>query len=317
MNIGRVEPNVKRKSQSGFILTLELMILMTVLGIGLLIGFISVRDAVFKYYIVEQSKEIFVSDANDVNLGRSIGFDEHEAPLLVFVDRSQTENFRSLLGVRDDRFTSREPVYYTLPNCQGDPCMKLPSDEDADSQGIDFLPNTGSVSYLYALQGGPTYGVGAGNDNRVKGALYRSGAQSCPVDLLASPIGSRWMSQKVVSGEPCEAFVLPIAIATTTPDPACLLGAVVVPNGNGNGNGNGTTTAALDCCPEGSELRGSGLNALCIAEEVLVLAESVPNPNIPTTNVLDGLVAPFSVNLPMDNDPDTWIYTPPRSENGS
>lgn len=301
MRIHKSEPRVKPQQQGGFVLTLELMLILTVLGIGLLVGFVAVRDALFKYYVSEQSKEIYVSDANGVTIGRNVGFDEHEAPLLVFVDRSQTENFRALIGVRDDRFTSREPIYYTLPNCQWDPCMKKPGDEDADSQGVDFLPGTGSVSYLYALQGGPTYGVGAGNDDRIKGALFRSSAQSCPVDLLASPIGSRWISQKVVSGEPCELFVLPIGVSNTLPDPSCLIG---------------NPRDALDCCPEGSELSGDGRNRICIAQEVLVLAESVPNPNIPTTNVLDGLDAPFSVNLPIDNDPDSWVYTPPRSERG-
>ena len=179
--------------------------------------------------------------------------------------------------------------------------MKGPSDEDADSQGVDFLPGTGAVSYLYALQGGPTYAVGAGAGDRIKGALYRSSAQSCPVSLLGT-LGSRWNSQKVVSGEPCEPFVLPIVISTSIPEPSCLVEPSADP---------------LNCCPEGAELSGDGRNAVCIISEGLVAAESVLNPNDPTSNVLDELQSPFTVNLPIDNDADSWTYTPPRSEIGS
>ncbi|MGJ8690540.1 MAG: hypothetical protein ACSHXZ_13585 [Gammaproteobacteria bacterium] len=271
--------------QGGFILTLELMLILTVLGIGLLVGVVAVRDALFQHYASEQSKEIYVSDANDTRIGKTIGFDEHEAPLLLFVDRSQAQNNRVLLGVRDDRFTSREPIYYTLPNCQGDPCMKRPSSEDIDNQGVDFLPGTGAVSYLYALQQGPTYGVGAGSSDRLKGTLYRATEQSCPVTLVGAVLGSRWISQKVVSGEPCEPFVLPLPTVDAT---------------NSNKN----------CKPKDL------LAGVCIESGGLVLAQSVADPSLPGINVLDGLTAPFSVNLPIDNDPSAWHYTPPRSEVG-
>ncbi len=202
-----------RNRQRGFIITVELLLIVTILVIGSIVGLVAIRDALVKRVESQRSQEVVVQDANGVAMGKAIGFDEHEAPLIPYIDRTappalpdpQHRNFRAFLAVRDDRFTSREPVYYSGDNCTGTPCLKTASDEDTDSFGIEKTEETGSVSYLYALQQSPVYAVGA-STNHVPGFLYRSMPQACPVD--AGAIRSRYLSQRVVSGSPCEPFAL-------------------------------------------------------------------------------------------------------------
>ena len=195
------------KKQGGFIITLELILLITILVIGTLVGIVAIRDALFKQYVSSQSDKTIVADDNGIPLGEAIDYDEHDAPRIFYIDRSEADNKRVLIGVRDDRFTSREPLYYRGASCQGDPCIKTTSDEATDNVGIDGVVASGSVSYFNALQGFPNYGVGR-SENGLPGRLYRETPQQC--DINQEEIGSRWVSQKVVTGEPCELFNLEI-----------------------------------------------------------------------------------------------------------
>jgi hypothetical protein len=200
----------QRVKQKGFIITIELILISTVLVIGTFVGVVAIRDALFKQYIQKQSRDVYVTDSDGRVLGKAIDYDEHEAPRIPYIDRTVEpaspdpahRNYRALIGIRDDRFTSREPVYYDGANCTGTPCIKAPSDETADNVGIDNLSATGAVGYIYKLQDGPTYAIGRSPDG-IKGYLFRETANSCPV----SPelIQSRYISQKVVTGSPCEA----------------------------------------------------------------------------------------------------------------
>ncbi|WP_439861540.1 hypothetical protein [Pseudomonas sp. MBLB4136] len=194
-----------RKTQGGFVITVELLLLITILVLGTLVGIVAIRDALVKRYVSQQSQKAIVVDAQGKVLGEAADFDEHDAPRLFYIDRSQSNNYRTLIGIRDDRFTSREPLYYAGNSCEGDPCIKTVSDELSDNSGVDGVSGSGSVSYFNALQGQPNYAVGQGASG-LPGALYRETAQSCPI--AAADIGSRWVSQKVVAGSPCEAVSL-------------------------------------------------------------------------------------------------------------
>lgn len=210
--------------QHGFIITVELLLIVTILVIGSIVGLVAIRDALVKRVESQRSQDVYVSDVNGVTLGKAIGFDEHEAPLVPYIDRTVPplvpdpahRNFRALLAIRDDRFTTREPVYYDGANCTGTPCVKGASDEDTDSFGVERLGETGAVSYLYGLQRSPVYAVGA-SSNQIPGFLYRGTARQCPVEPAA--IQSRYLSQRVVSGSPCESFQLG---RPGPPDTTCL-----------------------------------------------------------------------------------------------
>ncbi len=60
-----------RSPQDGFILTLELILIISILGIGLFVGFSAIRDALFKYYTSQSSGDVYVSDANGTVFGNS------------------------------------------------------------------------------------------------------------------------------------------------------------------------------------------------------------------------------------------------------
>ncbi|WP_158773496.1 hypothetical protein [Cobetia sp. L2A1] len=200
-------PPQRLRRQGGFIITIELILITSILIIGSLVGLAAIRDALFKHYMTQQSRELVVEDANGRALGEVFDVDEHDAPRILYFDRSQPPTIsRALIGIRDDRFSSREPLYYATLNCSGDPCIKSISDEATDSRDIVGDLYGGSVSYLHALQGGPVYAIGPGEPAALPGFLYRGTPQQCP--FTGSDVQSRWISQKVISGVPCEAFTL-------------------------------------------------------------------------------------------------------------
>ncbi|MDI4671550.1 hypothetical protein MKZ42_12910 [Pseudoalteromonas shioyasakiensis] len=237
------------RKQKGYILTIELILIITILAIGSMGGIVLVRDAVIKHNAKKVDNEVVVIDSGNNKLGKAISFDEHEAPLIFFHDRSSEKTYRALIGIRDDRFTSREAIYYDAPNCQGNPCIKSVSDEDSDSSGISQIVSTGNVSYINALQNGPNYAIGQ-RDGTFIGNLFKSTPLSCPAK--DDEIVSRYMSQKVTSGTPCESF----EINKVPADNRCLVG---VSNTSIDLFGATTTTelqALCDTCPEGFTSQG-------------------------------------------------------------
>lgn len=329
----------KRFKQDGFIITLEFILISTILLIGIVVGVVAVRDALIKYKFRQDSNSIIVYDSDNRVLGKAIGFDEHEAPLLYYIDRSQTDAngdlvaYRALIGVRDDRFTSREPIYYTQPNCQGDPCIKKPSAELMDNQGIDFLPGTGAVSYLYAMQGGPTYAVGR-SPNGIPGFLYTQSTEACPISATDVAFGSRYNSQKVEYGEPCETpFVLPISgsqppvnCPTNLNKNLCERTGCLVEGKKSCGCPIGYSRSPVDidnsdladfCCPDGTNLEmggALGLEPLCKGSG-LVKAIPVASASNPAQNALEAFTPPFNVSLPqVEIGDDAWRHIPPEGE---
>lgn len=209
MNTGYSLASRFRREQ-GFVLTIEFLLISTVLVIGVIVGVVAIRDSLVKQNFARLSRDMIIVDANSTVLGPVVAFDEHEAPLVPYIDRTQSPdangvviNQRILIGIRDDRFTSREPIYYTGENCTGTPCIKSRSDEYADSTDIAGAPSAGAVSYSIAQQGYLNYGIGRSSQG-VKGALFRETVNSCPAS--GADIRSRYLSQKVVAGTPCESI---------------------------------------------------------------------------------------------------------------
>ncbi|MBH0070062.1 hypothetical protein [Pseudoalteromonas sp. NZS100] len=243
---------MKKHYQQGYILTIELILIITILIIGSIGGVILVRDALIKRHQTKVDNQITVVDANNRPLGIAVSFDEHQAPLIFYTDRGANNTYRALIGIRDDRFTSREAVYYDAPNCQGNPCLKGLSDEATDSQGVSKLNNTGNVSYINALQQGPNYAIGQ-LGNTVIGQLLRSTPQQCPAN--SEQILSRYVSQKVVTGSPCESF----EIDKQPADSSCLVGvtALGVPPLGTSIQG---LSQSCDTCQTGYESQGDILD---------------------------------------------------------
>jgi hypothetical protein len=243
---------MKKHYQQGYILTIELILIITILIIGSIGGVILVRDALIKRHQTKVDNQITVVDANNRPLGIAVSFDEHQAPLIFYTDRGANNTYRALIGIRDDRFTSREAVYYDAPNCQGNPCLKGLSDETTDSQGVSKLNNTGNVSYINALQQGPNYAIGQ-LGNTIIGQLLRSTPQQCPAN--SEQILSRYVSQKVVTGSPCESF----EIDKQPADSSCLVGVTAL----GNpllGTSDQGLSQSCDTCQAGYESQGDILD---------------------------------------------------------
>lgn len=254
---------MKMKKQQGYILTIELILIITILVIGSIGGIILVRDALIKRSAQKVNSQVVVIDAENKPLGIAISFDEHQAPLIFLSDRSSEIAYRALIGIRDDRFTTREAIYYDAPNCQGNPCIKGVTDEDSDSKGISQRVFTGNVSYINALQNGPNYAIGQREDD-VVGRLFKSTVNSCPA--IDDQIVSRYMSQKVISGSPCETF----EIEKVQADSSCLVGAS---NTTTDLFGNSDTvelTNLCEQCPTGFTSQGDILDNYLPGVEVLV-----------------------------------------------
>ncbi|GAB0109230.1 hypothetical protein [Pseudoalteromonas distincta] len=243
---------MKKHYQQGYILTIELILIITILIIGSIGGVILVRDALIKRHQTKVDNQITVVDANNRPLGIAVSFDEHQAPLIFYTDRGANSTYRALIGIRDDRFTSREAVYYDAPNCQGNPCLKGLSDEATDSQGVSKLNNTGNVSYINALQQGPNYAIGQ-LGNTVIGQLLRSTPQQCPAN--SEQILSRYVSQKVVTGSPCESF----EIDKQPADSSCLVGVTALGNPLLGISDQGLSQSC-DTCQTGYESQGDILD---------------------------------------------------------
>ena len=182
-----------KRRQGGFIITVELLLIATILVIGSIVGVIAIRDALVKRIAQQRSQAVLVIDDSGRVLGEALGFDEHEAPLVSYIDRTvppaapdpDHRNYRALIGVRDDRFTTREPVYYSGENCTGTPCMKLASDEDTDSIGYDGIAGTGVRLFAGRLGLG-----GLGPLQEVLGDLGQRGlrrSQAGPPIMVANP----------------------------------------------------------------------------------------------------------------------------------
>lgn len=375
-------PMGKYRSQGGFVITLELIIIVSILGFGTLVGIVMIRDALVKHYFAKQSSEVLVADAKGRVIGEAVDFDEHDAPRVVLVDRSLETPSRTLIGVRDDRFTSREAVYYTGTDCTGQPCIKTVSDEATSSRGIDYLHGTGNVSYFNALQGRPNYAVGRGEQG-LPGYLFRESELMCPV--AAGQLRSRWISQKVVPGEPCESVQLDDE-TQSPPFTGCLIDAPITAcscPASTEDQGDilslylpsieallDTTVATLNttllvtgqqippvnigkiCCPIGSDLEEDELvngvvylvldqllstldlsvfpsvqqtvntilaplagDIYCSNPVILKAADSVPDPNDPTSNVFGNFTAPFWLNRPGSGS-DEWYSVPPTAGEG-
>ncbi|MBB1361067.1 hypothetical protein H5125_02700 [Shewanella sp. SR44-4] len=296
--------STRLRKQAGFVLTIELILITTILIIGSFVGISAVRNALVKSQVAQQNRDITVADSNGVKLGKMLSLNEHETPIVPFIDGGVAplapdpahKNYRAILGVRDDRFTSREPVYYDSPNCTGNPCIKGISDETSDNRGVDNIAASGAVSYLHALQGGPNYAIGRSDDGII-GHLYRSTPLQCPVDI--SDIQSRYMSQRVVTGTPCESFEVNDAEA----DVSCLVGVEV---GLSVINVEPPVDNPLcDSCPAGTESQGDILDRFLPGIEPLVdtvfglLSRTGLTPNVDVT--VGDICCPIGTQLE-DND---------------
>lgn len=177
---------MRKRGSAGFILTLELLILLTIFGVVAIFIMVLVQQ----HFVQEAGdyfgRNIFIYDSrmpsgSSVLVGRAVGFNALEAPLILYRVPTSTPPLAALLGVRAANFTTRPSVFYDNANCTGASWMLDPANPVSGT--------VGEVSDLYALQG-TAFAIGvSGTDQNV---LYRSTPGAAPV---ATP-QSRWVSER-------------------------------------------------------------------------------------------------------------------------
>jgi hypothetical protein len=152
---GRRAPRIRGTDRSGFILTLTLILVATLLVIGTFVGFAALRNG-----LLLRSQKLMILDSSDPPqvIGWPVDFDLCEAPGILHQDPDN--GLRALVYVRPDRFVTRNRVYYSGAGCTGDPYLAPPAVPP-------FAPPGLPVGYLNGgldIDGAPArvvYGVGA------------------------------------------------------------------------------------------------------------------------------------------------------------
>jgi hypothetical protein len=242
----------RNRSEAGFIVTLELIIIFSILGIGLMVGVVALRDALIKHALLKKNNDIYVIDSSDPAklLGKAYDMDEHEAPRLLYIDLASNPNSpppvnqRAVIGVRDDRFTSRHRIFYENSlNCgitgtDVRACIVRAGDETGDNRGLGIIgfdgvdsvtgnevtgagriANAGGIGYLYAMQSLISYGIGREidaaspgvgpfrtNHPGLPGTLYRETEDSCDPAVIRSVWTSQYVTETsgALNVLPCE-----------------------------------------------------------------------------------------------------------------
>jgi hypothetical protein len=176
----------------GFILTLELLLLVSIFSVVVIFGLALLQRHFVQSTADAFGRTIFVYDStlplgNSRLIGKAVGFNQYESPLVVYRIPDPSAPLAVLLGVRPNHFTTRQSVFYDSPGCSGGTWMLDPANPLA---GV-----AGEASELYALQGAAfAIGTNGGSAN----VLFRSTSGAAP---LTTP-QSRWVSER--HDTPCQ-----------------------------------------------------------------------------------------------------------------
>ena len=284
----------------------------------------------------EETLQIEVLSKNEaLVLAKKVG----RTSVMVWYSDQTSETF--LFTVTSDLSVLHHAVKDIHPNIS----LTLAPDRDA----LVLRGKVPTIKYRIAAEAAARNYFEAGqgrSPSGVPGFLYKETFEACPmpeiIGGIGSPIGSRYISQKVITGEPCES---PFNLPTSQGQPAltCQASEVKISTNNGQGNGGKDkitlgicdagcgTDAQLQCgCPSGYySVSGGSVDGQCCPTGTdyddpsfctglsLKKAESVININDPTQNALEQFTSPFQVNLPELGgrvDGDQWFNTAPNGE---
>lgn len=204
---------MRRRRESGFIITLELILLLTIMGVVFIFALALIQKHLIESISEPFGRSILVFDStgpkgNSRAIGRATSFNVYEAPQIVYRIPDKTEPIAALLAVRPSNFTTRQSVYYTNAGCTGSTYMLNPLSP--------ISPTVGEISDLYALQG-TAFAIGVDPANAAKtNVLFRSQPGVAPI---ATPL-SRWISERYVAN--CQP-VAPDPILTAALIPAAIV----------------------------------------------------------------------------------------------
>lgn len=167
------EIRLRRGKESGFILTLELLLLMTIFGTVIYFGFQMYQKWLVNSIDPMGGAQTVIYDNAGGGLGnsniitRAEAYNSFDAP--VFLSRPD-KTAAALLGVRANGFTSRQRVYFDAANCTGNAFLLDPSDTGAqygpiadlnELEGVAFAIGPNNVLYrIDGTIGGGTLAAG-------------------------------------------------------------------------------------------------------------------------------------------------------------
>ncbi len=146
------------RSQSGFIITVELILIFTIVILATLVALAGVRNALIDSGIAFRRPLVFDSAVPDAQLvGKVVDFDDSETARVLRLDPN--DGLTILLGVRSDRFATHTPVFYSADDCTGTAYVHDPSSFGAPlnlavEQRFGFFDELTGVVYA-AGAGGP------------------------------------------------------------------------------------------------------------------------------------------------------------------
>jgi hypothetical protein len=202
--------NRRGRKSPGFILTLELLLLISIFSVVVIFALVLIQQHFVRSVSDPFSRTIFIYDSTppkggSLLIGRTVSFNQYEAPQIIYRVPDPAEPVAALLGVRTTNFTSRPSVFYDNPGCTGGTWMLDPTNAAAGASG--------EVSDLYSLQGTAfAIGISGGSQN----VLFRATPGAPPG---ATP-QSRWVSERYTVN--CQAVAADAALQ------AALIPAVVV-----------------------------------------------------------------------------------------
>jgi len=182
---------------SGFVISLEFLLVVALVVIPLMIGMILLGRKVITLYLnqvamMEQPLArpvVWDSSGTAKPVGPVVGYDSFAAPTVLFRDRTGIlfggSEFTPgvLLGIRPNRFTTTSRTYYDGVGCAGTPYVK-------SAASISPWPSVGFIAQTQ----GVNYAVGSGNVLYREATLGTAGANVV--------IASYWVSQDVGDASP-------------------------------------------------------------------------------------------------------------------
>ncbi len=122
---GMMRPS--RSHQRGFVISLEFVVIFTILFLALLAGCVVVRNGIIQAAVARARSEVFVKDGQFHVIAKPVSYDLCEAPQLlcrdpgypspVDPDPGPSAGLNALVGVRPDRFVTRNRIYFSEPGC--------------------------------------------------------------------------------------------------------------------------------------------------------------------------------------------------------
>jgi hypothetical protein len=188
-----------RAHETGFVITLEFLLVTAIVVLPLLIGGVLLGRKLFTLYLNQREfaerpdsrAVVWDSSATPKVIGPAVGFDAFEAPLVIFRDDASKSGV--VLGVRGTRMTSVGQVFYSDDACTSSPRIRAwsaaASTGDHTTAPVDSPQAYPPIGFLYQ---GQAHGYAMGNGN----VLYASD-ESGGMDLT-STAGSPlyvWISQ--------------------------------------------------------------------------------------------------------------------------